>query len=173
MWMWLSETLKCESGQNMWEWTDVEDETSTSETGKQGTCTVCTVCSMYSIVRPVYSSTICAMRSQTYFNEVTRSNETLIPCTLRSSTAASKREHQSTCHTRTSPCTKVSSLLRWDNGLWTLTKAPICGTRIWQYFLFSDDEETWSPSCPARMSSAIPWRRICRPHTDWWVYPHW
>ena len=27
---------KCESGQNMWKWTDVEDETSTSETGKQG-----------------------------------------------------------------------------------------------------------------------------------------
>ena len=29
-------------------WTDVEDETSTSETGKQGTCTVCTVCGIYS-----------------------------------------------------------------------------------------------------------------------------
>ncbi len=33
-------------------WTDVEDEISTSETGKQGTCTICTVC----IVRTVYST---------------------------------------------------------------------------------------------------------------------
>ena len=34
-----------------WAWTDVEDETSTSETGKQGTCTVCTV---YSITPKVF-----------------------------------------------------------------------------------------------------------------------
>ena len=39
---------KCESGQNMWECTDVEDETLISETGKQGTGTICTVCSIYS-----------------------------------------------------------------------------------------------------------------------------
>jgi hypothetical protein len=40
----ISEYLyKCEQ---VW-WTDVEDEASTSETGKQGTCTLRTVCGKY------------------------------------------------------------------------------------------------------------------------------
>ena len=44
MWMWLSDTLKCESEDLYNGWTsartDVEGETSTSETGKQGTYTM-------------------------------------------------------------------------------------------------------------------------------------
>ena len=70
-WTNISEYLyKCEQV-----WTDVEDETSISETGKQGTCIVRTmyICQWYSVhsvqymsVRQnsTYSSTVCAVMSQ-------------------------------------------------------------------------------------------------------------